>query len=434
MRISHFKKTFILFALAITAFTPSFSVLAATQAEVQDLVSKRNAQIEELERLITSYENLAAEKRKAATGIQDQIKVIALDIDRTNLEIRSLALNISRLDSDITKTKQDIGLTELKIDSAEDSLKTSIASLARSDRESPLNELAKGNSVSVFFNELYDLYFLQSSVQRKLGMLKAARAELASMKGSLEDQRVEQAQLKKLQELSRRNAEAKKGEQKNLLTQVKKEEEQAKNKIKLTKQDIDRIRQEISYLIKAGINVEDAIKYGQLAAVRVGIRPAFLLGLLEVESRLGQNVGKGTWKVDMPPRDHEAFLQITKELNLDPDTTPVSKKPSYGWGGAMGPAQFIPSTWIAYKNEVARLTGHTPPSPWSIEDSFTAAALKLSRSGAASKTREGEIAAAKAYISGSSSCTKAICNSYARAILDKAELLEKDLGTNGNAS
>lgn len=420
----------IILLVAATVVLP-MGVFAATTQEVQDLITKRNAQIAELEDLIKNYENLAAEKRKAATGIQDQIKVLGSEITKANLEIQSLSLTISKLDLNISKTKQDIGLTELKIDSARDSLQVSIASLERNDRETPVLELMKGAPVSSFFNELYDLYFLQSSIQRKLGELKSARVELASMKDDLEDKRIEQEQLKKLQELSRRNAEAKKGEQKNLLTQVKKEEAQVKQKIQLTKKDIDNIRQQITYLIKAGINVEDAIKYGQLAATRLGIRPAFLLGLLEVESRLGQNVGKGTWKVDMPPRDHAAFLEITKELNMDPDTTPVSKKPSYGWGGAMGPAQFIPSTWVGYRKEVARLTGHNPPSPWSIEDSFTAAAVKLSRSGAASKTKEGEMAAAKAYISGSASCTKDICNYYARIVLEKAAQLEKDLNGNG---
>lgn len=430
MTNTFFLKSSILIIAALLVAAP-LGASAATQQEVQDLISKRNAQIAELEQLISSYENLAAEKRKTATTIQDQIKVLGDDIKRANLEIKSLSLTISKLDLNITKTKQDIGLTELRIDSARDSLRVSMAALSRGDHETPVAELLKGEPVSSFFNELYDLYFLQSSIQRNLGTLKAARAELASMQNTLEDQRIEQEQLKRLQELSRKSAESKKGAQKNLLTQVKKEEDQVKKKITLTKQDIQNIREQITYLIKAGVGVEDAIKYGQLAATRLGIRPAFLLALLEVESRLGQNVGKGNWKVDMPPRDHEAFLKITAELGLNPDTTPVSKKPSYGWGGAMGPAQFIPSTWMGYRNEVARLTGHNPPSPWSIEDSFTAAALKLSRSGAASKTREGETAAAKSYISGSASCTKAICNSYARMILDKAAQLEKDLNGNG---
>ena len=129
----------------------------------------------------------------------------------------------------------------------------------------------------------------------------------------------------------------------------------------------------------------------------------------------------------MHPRDHEAFKQITAKLGRDPDTTPVSRAPSYGWGGAMGPAQFLPNTWMAYEAEVARLTGRSPADPWNIEDAFTAAALKLGRGGASSKTREGEVRASKAYISGSGNCTKSICNSYSNLIQEKAEEIEKEL-------
>jgi len=73
------------------------------------------------------------------------------------------------------------------------------------------------------------------------------------------------------------------------------------------------------------------------------------------------------------------------------------------------------------------LTGHNPPNPWSIEDAFMASAIKLSRAGAISKTKSGETAAAKAYISGSPSCTKAICNYYVNAVLSKAAIIEQNL-------
>ena len=97
----------------------------------------------------------------------------------------------------------------------------------------------------------------------------------------------------------------------------------------------------------------------------------------------------------------------------------------------MGPAQFLPTTWLAYEAEVARLTGHTPPSPWNIEDAFTAAALKLSRAGAVAKTRDAEISASYAYISGNPNCTKSICNRYANLIQDKAADIEVELNKRG---
>ena len=96
----------------------------------------------------------------------------------------------------------------------------------------------------------------------------------------------------------------------------------------------------------------------------------------------------------------------------------------------MGPAQFLPGTWLGWESKIAKITGHNPPSPWSIEDSFTAAALKLYNDGASAKTRAGELRAAKSYISGNPNCTKSICNYYANLAMDKSDDIEETLKNN----
>lgn len=93
----------------------------------------------------------------------------------------------------------------------------------------------------------------------------------------------------------------------------------------------------------------------------------------------------------------------------------------------MGPAQFIPSTWLAYEEEVSRLTGHNPPNPWNIEDAFMASAIKLTKGGADKQTRAAESGAARAYIGGSTRCSSGICNYYSNAVLRKADEIEKNI-------
>jgi len=57
-------------------------------------------------------------------------------------------------------------------------------------------------------------------------------------------------------------------------------------------------------------------------------------------------------------------------LGLDPYSTQVSCPMSFGWGGAMGPAQFIPSTWILYKSKLSSILGKTP-NPGILEIHFS---------------------------------------------------------------
>jgi membrane-bound lytic murein transglycosylase B len=92
-----------------------------------------------------------------------------------------------------------------------------------------------------------------------------------------------------------------------------------------------------------------------------------------------------------------------------------------GWGGAMGPAQFIPSTWMMYKDEVSKITGNYPANPWDIRDAFVAAALYVARWGATQQTRDAEWRAAMIYFSGSTNTRYRFYGDSVMAIADKYE-------------
>jgi membrane-bound lytic murein transglycosylase B len=101
-----------------------------------------------------------------------------------------------------------------------------------------------------------------------------------------------------------------------------------------------------------------------------------------------------------PERDIEPFKRITKSLGLDPDTTPLSCPIGNGWGGAMGPAQFLPSTWESFKSRITQVTGNNPPNPWDAQDAFAAAGLYLSDLGASGGRASAERRAALKYYAG----------------------------------
>ena len=129
-----------------------------------------------------------------------------------------------------------------------------------------------------------------------------------------------------------------------------------------------------------------------------------------------------------PTRDVPPFLAITAELGRDPYATPVScwitdyrKGVPYGWGGAMGPAQFIPSTWNLFAGKLKTLLGQTA-NPWAIKDSFTASGLYLAELGATAKTSTAESKAASRYYGGSSA--------YASSVLNRASCIQNFIDDN----
>jgi len=209
------------------------------------------------------------------------------------------------------------------------------------------------------------------------------------------------------------SVESKQDQKENILNKTKGEEQLYQQMIQGAESDIVFIKEQLSLLNRYNITINEAVQYAIFASSKAGIRPAFLLGVLEAESRLGLNVGSGNWKKDMyqcyrklgylttAEKQKKAFLQICESLGINPDTQPVSAEPWYGCGGAMGVGQFMPATWLSYADRVADLTGNNPANPWNHKDAFMASAIKLSQGGADQRTEYGERMAYGKYLGGS---------------------------------
>lgn len=414
-------------------------VQIAGATDVKAEIDQRNKQIEEIQRQIDAYQAQIEEAGGKAKTLSGEIARLNARINQLQLEIKSLGLSIDETGSEITNTQNQIEVAKQKLDLQKAALAKYLQILSEVDRQSLTAVVFKINRLSDFFNNLKNIQDTQNKARSTIVAIKNLKAQLEDKEADLQDKKDELEKLKSFQELQRQNFSSDKKSKDKLLKETKGQEAKFQQLVKESQEEIDRIRDQITYLEQNGVTVEDAIKFGQLAALRVGIRPAFLIAILEVESGLGKNVGTGHWLDDMyncylklgkPNRaetEKNAFLQIISKLGLNPDTVKVSHEPNYGCGGALGPAQFLPTVWLGYEEEITRLTGHNPPSPWIIEDAFMGSAIKLARAGATNKSKSAEIAAAKAYVSGNPKCTKRICNYYANAVLSKAAIIEQNL-------
>jgi len=406
---------------------PSFAQLPTPVPSTQVQIDAKSSDIENLEQQIAQFEGEISERRGRQRTLANDIAILDARIKKAQLEIKRLTLLIERLAADIAYRKGAIAEAERVIAEKKAIIAHQLAVLDEQGRMPQLALYVANSRFSDFLSTLQALELLENRVHAALVIVKEQKTVLEDEKSQLEAQHRETEELKTLQTVQREQLAKQQGEKRTLLAATKGEEKKFQELVKLSKANIEKLKNEIYYLQRIGVTAQQAATLGVLVANRIGIRPAFLIAILEIESRLGANVGKGTYLVDMHPRDHEAFLQITRELELNPDTTPVSKKPSYGWGGAMGPAQFLPTTWLGYRDRVMSFTGRATANPWNIEDAFFAAAIKLHRDGASSKTTSGELAAAKTYIGGSPYCSKSICNYYANLAIDKAADIEKTL-------
>lgn len=414
--------------LFVFLFVP-LAAQAETPADIQDLINRRQKQIAEIEEQISGYWESVDAKKAQGESVQGEIEIIKEKIARSELEIKSLNLGIEESRYRLRQTEGKIEVVSDKVEKMKMRLASALRILQQREETPMLLRFTEAGKLSEMFTTLTEVQQLHRSLRTVLSQLKGTRIELEEVRDTVVAEKNKQERLRRMEESQKEISVSRKNKKASLVNKLEKEKDKLIGTIVGKKRDLEKIKEQITYLEQAGVSAEQAVRLGELAAIRTGVRTSFLIAVLEVESRLGLNVGTGRYKKDMHPRDHKAFLEICKKLGLDPDETPVSRKPNYGWGGAMGPAQFIPNTWMAYESEVARLTGHNPPSPWNIEDAFTASALKLSRQGAAEGTRDGERRAAKAYIGGSPKCSKSICNYYANLVLEKAEEIEAELGS-----
>ena len=389
---------------------------------------ERDDKIRQLEASIEQYNQQIQKKQSEAQNLANQISIFELQIKQSQAEIDATNLTIKQLASAIGGKEAGIAQKEKEIKEQNILLAQYLRQVAYSDGSSLLGFLLKNDKFSDFFNDFNSLNNVQSKIQETLETIKELKEKLIKEKEDLEDDKAEQEQLKRIQNKQKAVLQGAKKDKQKLLEETKGQEKIYQQLIAKTRADIEVIKNQ-PYNLAMGFKMtfEEALSRALPASQRTSVRSAFLMAILKIESDWGGNVGKGTWQTDMHPRDFNAFKKITGALGLNPDSTPVSKKPYYGWGGAMGPAQFLPTTWLLYEAAIANLTGHRPPSPWNIDDAFTASGVMLAESGANKQTYAAETKAAKIYIAGGRWNRSLTARIYANNVMAAAAKIQKDI-------
>ena len=420
---------FLIFPL-FTAAGPDPAVQQQLEKELQAI----ETQITELERQLTTTKG---EKNTLA----NKIKRLKNEQAGLRLQIKSTNVKLNDLDKKITVTVKAIDTNKNKITRLKINLSKLLRLLHQKDQELFLLRLLIDGGLTKALTEAANYQKLSASINALVQESKTAQQELNAQQNAYKDQQDDTRELLGLAQIQQNTLNGKLQEQTQLLQETQGLETTYQNLLKDSKKQAAEIRSRIYELLGGGkqINFGEAVALAQAVNSQTGVPQAFLLAILTQESNLGKNVGtcnrsgdppEKSWKIIMKPtRDQEPFVTITTELGRDPDITPVScpmknkNGSQLGWGGAMGPAQFIPSTWMGYKAKVSALTGKSPADPWDIRDAFMAAGLLLKNNGA-DETKDGQWKAAMRYFSGG---TNAKYRFYGDNVLTLTAKYEQDI-------
>ncbi|HRH26686.1 MAG TPA: lytic murein transglycosylase [Parcubacteria group bacterium] len=439
LMVKNLKFVTILFVFVLIFLSPSSS-FAITQEE-QEAIWR--AELAQTEADIAKWQSILSSTKANTKSLQEEAALLNAKIKQAQAVIKQRNINIAQLGNQIKDKQKKILTLEQKIEKGHDSLAQLIRKTNEID-EFSLPEVVLGNKdISEFFSDVDDFQSIKRSLAELFEDIRETKTLTEKEKQSLGEAQDKELDTKAAVEAQKKEVEKNEKEKQYLISVNKTQEKTYEQVIADRQKKAAEIKAKLFKLAggSAAIPFGTALTYAQSASAKTGVSPAFILAILTQESSLGANVGKcyltdtstgagvntaGTKSfpnVMKSPRDTVPFLEITNRLGFDWKTTVVSCPIAgvAGYGGAMGPAQFIPSTWHIFDDKLKDIFG-TDSNPWNPEHAFMASALFLSDLGAKTATFSAESrAACRYYGGGASTC------SYSRSVMKLKDSIQADI-------
>lgn len=433
----------VLFVLYSYNITPIFAGVALENAEADR--SRLQSELSALEKEIAQKQKELEGQKGQSVSLSRDIAILTTQINKAKLDIKAKNLIIKKLGGEITEKNKKIESLQTKIENEKDSLAQLIRKEREIDDRSLVVLILSQDTISNAYEDIENFTSIKDGIKKSMSEIRGVKTETEEEKNDLEKKKNQEIDTVDQLQTAQKKVEINEAEKKKLLSISKNKESEYQ---KVLAEKAKRRAEILSALFNlrdiSAIPFGKALEYAKLAEEKTGIRPAFLLAILTQETNLGANQGScyltntetgagvgiksGTViaNVMKPTRDITPFIEITTTLGRDPFKTLVSCPiGGYGYGGAMGPSQFIPSTWQIIKGRVAKALDIKIPDPWSAKDAFIASALYLSDLGATYGSYTAERDAACKYYSGRSCNAPNVKNAfYGDSVMSKAKNIQ----------
>ena len=331
------------------------------------------------------------ETRVKKNSLQGDVTGLNAQIKQAEAQIKQKNLAISKLSSEIKAKTARIGELSNHLEQSLESLASLLRQKDEMDHVSLVTLALGAEDFSTFFAEADTILKLQGLLEENIDELKGVKAETEQERTALAEKQDAEIDARYVVETKKQQVAKSENEKQKLLAITKNQESEYQKVLAERQRRAEAIRSALFDLRdSAGIPFGTALDYATFAGEKTGVRTAVILAILSQESDLGKNVGScyvtdlttgagvgkntgkafsNTMKV---PRDTAPFERITKALGLTWATTPISCPASGGYGGAMGPSQFIPSTWELFTPRLKTALSTSEPNPWDAKHAIMA--------------------------------------------------------------
>jgi peptidoglycan hydrolase CwlO-like protein len=435
-----------------------FSIPFLVQAQVVETAAQKELRLQnELAQVLKEQaetEKILADTQNKSASLSRDILILDTKIKAAQLNIKAKNLQIESLGKDITKKQEQITDLEDRIDRGKETLAQIMRKTNEIDSLSMPEFILARENLTTVLSDIDNFESVRESLKTTFEQIRDDKTQTETEKDVLDKRKNKEIDAKAVIEAEKKNIQNDEAEKKKLLTVSKGNEKTYSQILAQKKAKAAEIRSALFALAGGGkaIPFGDALNYANAVNAKTGVSQAFLLAILTQETGIGKNVGTcyltntddGSGinskngavisRVMKPTRDVQPFISITASLGLDYKKMVVSCPQAVGYGGGMGPAQFIASTWSSpsqsvenrISSKVAKALGKSIANPWDPQDAFMAAGIFLKELGANTSSYTAQKLAACKYYGGGTKCTT-ITTPYGNNVMALASTIQRTM-------
>lgn len=385
----------VLVALAATAAAGPSPTPAPVSANSEAAAAQED--LANIEAQIASLKHAQSGAAGAVEAAAQRVERLSAELAIAELQLQQTLLTVAATTQSIDELTVEIEQLNQKAAAARNHLGQVVRALYEHELTTPIDIVLSTVSLSGVLSEQRTYETLQQRTLQLIRQLRATQQAVASARRELNDRRSELERLKTAQAYQQADLAEQRATQQARFARAKQAHVDVTSRLTEAAATRQEIAQKIFTLrgVELTTSLTDAFSAARYAASLTGVKPSLLLAVLKVETNVGANLGSGVFPDDMHPDSREPFLRLTAKLGRDPHDTPISRRPTLyqGWGGAIGPGQFMPQTWELHEPRLRALMGQEAPDPFALPDALVAVGVMLADRGAADPARVVEAVA-----------------------------------------